>query len=140
MSHTLIDTASSTLDTVSHSLKDAASSTLGTVSQFVDDARGRLDHVPVLHHATPWWRSKTAIAVGVFALLASGWMMRRRRADRRADAHAASLENSRGATARAADAAAARVDLESVGANVKASNELGAKVKGEGEIAPRKAS
>jgi anti-sigma-K factor RskA len=70
---------------MSNTLKDAASSTLHTVSNLVDDAQARLEHLPLLHRTTPWWRSKWAIGAAVaVAVLALGSVLRRRGARNRA--------------------------------------------------------
>jgi hypothetical protein len=98
-------------DTMSHTLKDAANSTLETVSHLVDDARERIEHLPLPHRTTPWWRSKWAIAVTVLVVLSAGWMLQRRRADRHATDRVSKLAHSHDASMRAADAAASRVDL-----------------------------
>ena len=100
---------------MSHTLKDAATSTLDTVSHLVDEAHGRLDHLPMLHRSTPWWRSKWAIAGAVLVVLSAVWMLRRRRADRRVADRNADFAHTRAAADRAADAAAARVDLTRAG-------------------------
>lgn len=74
MSNTLKDAADATMQTMSHLVHDAR--------EHLEDARGHLEHLPLPHHGTPWWRSKWAIAtlIGLAAVTAFT-LLRRRHTD-----------------------------------------------------------